>query len=117
MAEGALPYTSSNEVNYLAFGLATAEYHDELYGHIQETQSKYTEADMIAYLNSRGQKNARKWNTEKGGVASGDRDVPLQVFVRNKIHHPENKAMRGSSYSPEELECSTKAMIDIIKRP
>lgn len=117
MAEGALPYTSSNEINFLAFGLATAEYHDELYGHIQETQQRYKEADMIVYLNSKGQKNTRKWNPEKNGAPQGDRDVPLQVFIRNKIHHPENSTMRGSCYSPTELEDSTKAMIQIIKRP
>ncbi len=117
MMEGALPYASSNEINYLAFRLATAEYHDELYGHIQETQQKHTEADMIAYLNSRGQGNVRKWNPEKSGAPLGDKDVPLQVFIRNRIHHPENKAMRGSSYSSAELEQSTKAMIGIIKQP
>lgn len=117
MREGALPYVSSNEVNYLAFGLATTEYHDELYGHIQETQQKYTEADMSAYLNSKREKNVRKWNPEKNGTPLGDRDVPLQVFIRNKIHHPENKTMRTFSYSPTELEQSIRAMIGIIKNP
>ena len=117
MAEGALPYTSSNEINYLAFGLATAEYHDELYGHIQETQQKFTETDMISYLNSKGQKNVRKWNPERNGTPLGDRDVPLQVFIRNKIHHPENCGMRTSSYSDAELKESTKAMAEIIRQP
>lgn len=117
MAEGALPYASSNEVNYLAFGLATAEYHDELYGHIQEAQQKYTEPEMISFLNSKGQNNVRKWNPERNGLPLGERDVPLQVFIRNSIHHPENKTMRGTVYSPDELRQSTEAMIGIIRRP
>jgi hypothetical protein len=117
MMVGALPYASSNEVNYLAFGLATPEYHNELYGHIQETQEKYSEAEMIEYLNSKGQKNVKKWNPERSGVGCGERDVPLQVFIRNKIHHPENSSMQASSYSPAELKQSTEAMIEIIKLP
>jgi hypothetical protein len=117
MVKGALPYLSSNEVNYLAFGLATAEYHDELYGYIQETQQKYAEGEMIAYLNSKGQSNVRKWNPERSGAPQGEKDVPLQVFIRNKIHHPENKTMRAPSYSPDELRQSTEAMIAILKRP
>lgn len=117
MVEGALPYLSSNEVNYLAFGLATAEYHDELYGHIQETQQKYAEGEMIAYLNSKGQDNARRWNPERGGVPQGEKAVPLQVFIRNKIHHPENKTMKARPYSPDELRQSTEAMIAILKAP
>lgn len=117
MEERVLPYISSNEVNYLAFGLATPEYHDELYGHIQETQQKYTEAEMIAYLNSKGQQSVRKWSPQKNGFSLGDKDVPLQVFIRNKIHHPENRAMQATAYSPTELEQSIRAMIQIIKCP
>jgi len=117
MREGVLPYLSSNEVNYLAFSLATAEYHDELYGHIQETQEKYAEGEMIAYLNSKGQNNVRKWNPERNGVPQGEKGFPVQVFIRNKIHHPENTTMRASSYSPDELKQSIDAMIAILKRP
>jgi hypothetical protein len=117
MAAGVLPYTSSNEINYLAFGLATAEYHDELYGHIQETQQKFNEPDMVCYLNSMGQKNVRKWNPERNGTALGDKDVPLQVFIRNKIHHPENSGMRTALYSNAEIKESIGAMIEIIRQP
>ena len=31
----ALPYPSLNEINYIAFGDTNAEYHDELYGHLE----------------------------------------------------------------------------------
>ncbi|WP_433971956.1 AAA family ATPase [Tunturiibacter lichenicola] len=117
IGEGVLPYASSNEINYLAFGLATAEYHDELYGRIQETQKKFSETDMISYLNSKGQKKVRKWSPERNGTPHGDMDVPLQVFIRNKIHHPENIGMRNAFYSSEELKESTKAMIEIIRTP
>jgi len=114
MAEGVLPYASGNEINYLAFGLATPKYHDEFDGHIQETQQQFSEADMSFYLNSKGQKKVRKWKPERNGTALGVRDVPLQVFSRNKIHHPENSVMQAASYSYAELKESTNAMIGII---
>ncbi|QQR61050.1 AAA family ATPase [Candidatus Uhrbacteria bacterium] len=112
-----LPYFSSNEINYLAFNLATVEFHDELYGHIQEMQQKYLESDMIAYLNTKQQTNTKKWNQERGGQALGEKDVPLQIFIRNKIHHPENKSMQQSNFSPQELRTSIEAMIGIILNP
>ena len=117
MGEGVLPYVSSNEINHLAFGLATTEYHDELYGHIQEAQQKYAENDMITYLNSKGQANVKQWNPEKNGVPIGSKNVPLQVFIRNKIHHPENKTMQAASYSAAELKQSIEEMIVIIRNP
>lgn len=117
IAERVLPYASSNEINYLAFGLATAEYHDELYGHIQERTQKYTETDMISFLNSKGQQNNYQWNQERSGAALGAKSVPLQVFIRNKIHHPENKIMRNTSYSEAQLRISIEEMLTIIKPP
>ena len=117
ISTGVLPYVSSNEINYLAFNLATAEYHDELYGHIQETQQKYREPDMHTYLNSKGQTNTKKWNPEKSGQFQGEKDVPVQIFIRNKIHHPENKTMQSVNYSDQELKESIDAMINIIKNP
>lgn len=72
---------------------------------------------MIGYLNSKGQGNVRKWNMERDGIPCGEKDVPLQVFIRNKVHHPENKAMQSASYSTEELRKSTESMIAIIRNP
>ena len=115
LSTGALPYLSSNEVNYLAFKLATVEYHDELYGHIQEIQEKYGEAEMITYLNSNGQANTKQWNPEREGQLQGAKNVPLQVFIRNKTHHPENRAMQSKGFSQSELKHSIDAMIDIIR--
>ena len=117
MMEAVLPYVSSNEVNYLAFDLATAEYHDELYGHVQETQQTFYETEMIAYLNSKGQQNTHQWNPERSGTPLGVKNVPLSVFIRNKIHHPENKTMRNSIYTQADLRQSTESLIGILKNP
>ena len=39
-----MPYRSLNEVNYLAFGEISEEYHDELYGHLQ------SRGDLLAFF-------------------------------------------------------------------
>lgn len=116
LSKGVLPYISANEINYLAFNLPTAEYHDELYGQILEAQQKYSENEMISYLNSVGIKSIKKWNQERDGKPLGERDVPLQVFIRNKVHHPENRSMNGSNFTSQELQTSIKQMVDLIKQ-
>lgn len=117
LSNGVLPYISSDEINYMAFGLATAEYHDALYGYIQETQQKYLEQEMIAYLNSKQQTNTKQWTPEKQGQTLPTVSVPIQVFIRNKLHHPENKAMSNSNFTHVELKQSIDEMIKIIKNP
>ena len=42
-------------------------------------------------------------------------DVTLQTFIRNKIHHPENKTMQKFKYSPGELKKSIDEMKIIFK--
>lgn len=115
VSSGVLPYTSANEINYLAFNLATVEYHDELYGHIKDLQQKYTEEDMVAYFASKGIANNKRWTAERNGQSKGEKVVPLQVFIRNKSHHPENKTMAGNIYTYQELKQSIDEMVKIIR--
>lgn len=39
----------------------------------------------------------------------------LSVFIRNKIHHPENGTMQSQDFTTEELLESTEQMIEIVK--
>ncbi len=45
----------------------------------------------------------------------GEITVPLPTFIRNKIHHPENKTMRDESYTDEDLRNSIDNMIAITR--
>lgn len=111
------PWSPSwGEINYKAYDLATKEFHNELYGYLQEITEKYTEKDFEKYLNEDKKINkSKKWTPEKnGGVLSG-KDVTLQTFIRNKIHHPENKTMQSIEYTDTELKESINKMINLIE--
>lgn len=115
MEKRILPYTSANEINYLAFNFPTPEYHDELYGYIMEIQNKYTQKEMVDYFHSQNIPKNKEWRRENKGELVGGKNVPLQVFIRNQIHHPENIAMRELHFSADELKQSIDQMIEIIK--
>ena len=117
MAKGILPYISANEVNYLAFKLATEEYHNELYGNLQEKSEKYYIIEFDKWLNEEKKIPLDKeWQREKNGEPSESiANVTLQTFIRNKIHHPENKTMQDATYTTDELKKSIDGMIDILK--
>jgi len=81
--ERLLPYLSANEINYLAFGLATEEHHNELYEEL-----KYLKGDDKGIKNFdkdyfQGEKNETKSFPWKGN----ENEVSIHTFVRNQIHH------------------------------
>ncbi len=117
MDEGVLAYVSANEINYLAFNLATEEYHNELYGYIQEKSEKFKELEFERFLTEeKGIKKSKKWIRERNGQKDGNEyEVTLQTFIRNKIHHPENKTMQTNKYTPEEFRESIDEMINILR--
>jgi len=117
MDKGVLPYISASEINYLAFNLATEEYHDELYGYLKERANKYLEKYFEYYLTKiQNIPKSKKWLREKNGQRDGNiYDVTLQTFIRNKIHHPENKFMQTSNYTYEELKQSIDEMLEIFR--
>lgn len=108
-----LPYVSANEVNYLAFGLATEEYHNELYGHLQEKSEKYKIDEFDAYLVKQKINKEKQW-TKKGSNGSHEpKKVTLQTYIRNFIHHPENRI--NEAYTLDEIRNSIEQMIHLIK--
>jgi len=99
-----LPYPSLNEVNFSAFGEATYEYHNELYGYIEAENrlSDYrTGKPLMAYI------QLRKDNSTE------ERQVVLTEYIRHQIHHPENT--HNTRFKPQELAESIQAMRDFIK--
>ncbi len=101
---GELPYTSLNEVNYLAFSEISEEYHNELYGYI-EAEGKLSEYKVgkytIPYIKE----------LKRGGTK--DEELILTEFVRNQIHHPENT--RNRRFSQQQLRESIEQMRDFIR--
>lgn len=113
---GLFPWSPSwGEINYHAYNLPMLEFHNELYGYIQEKEEKFTVSDTDEYFQDNGLKKVKKWTRENKGIAQSEKDVTLQTFIRNKVHHPENSTMQSVEYTQEELSQSIKEMINILK--
>ncbi|MBP9773342.1 MAG: AAA family ATPase [Candidatus Peribacteraceae bacterium] len=87
--------SSFAEVNYEVFAISSSDYHNELYGYIEEREkSKLDNLD----------KN-RKWKNKKNGNTE---NVSLATYIRHTIHHPENTS--NQRFTSEELEESIKIL-------
>ena len=93
IADSKLSYVSYNEINYIAFNLATEEYHNELY---EELKDKYgstmgiKQFDNDYFVNTKGEKKTYPW---KGNV----NEVSMHTFIRNQIHHRKENGVANYS--------------------
>lgn len=99
-----LPYPSLNEVNFSAFGEATYEYHNELYGFI-EAEGRLTEYSSGKPL--------RPYNKIRRDGSTQKLDIVLTEYIRHQIHHPENT--QNVHFTPQELTDSIQDMRVFIK--
>lgn len=99
-----LPYPSLNEVNFAAFGEATYEYHNELYGYIE------AEGILKEYKNG---KPLRVYAQLRRDNSTEQRQIVLTEYIRHQIHHPENP--NNPRFTAQELVESIQAMRDFIK--
>jgi predicted ATP-dependent endonuclease of OLD family len=114
---GLFPWSPSwGEINYIAYNYPTVEFHDELYGFIQERTQCFKEYEIDDFLEKDfGIPKNRQWTPEKDGVAQQIRNITLPVFIRNRIHHPENKTMQSVGYDRKELRESIDQLIKVAK--
>lgn len=78
-----LPYLSSNEINFVSFGLATEEYHNEIYENLMQlksSNSKIKEFDISYFQNLKGEPKNSPW-------MGYENEVSIHTFIRNQIHH------------------------------
>ena len=100
--KSALSYPSLNEVNYIAFSDVTAEYHNELYGYIEE-QGWFSDFKL--------NKPQFPYNRMKDGKIKTENHIKTEI-IRHQIHHPENT--KNPRFTDEELKQSIKEMRDYI---
>lgn len=111
---GLFPWSPSwGEINFFAYNLPTIEFHNEIYGYIQDIKSISLERETETFFVTNGLNKIKQWIRYKDGQASAPYDVTLMTYIRNTIHHPENKM--NSPYTEQELEDSIKAMINILQ--
>lgn len=83
MDDRKLPYYSSNETNYLAFRLATKEYHNELYEYLKSKYGEeltYKKFDNTFFVDIKRELKQYPWREHQN-------EVSLHTFIRNQIHH------------------------------
>ena len=78
-----LSYISANETNFLAFNLATEEYHNELYEELKSMHGedkKYKPFDNDFFVTAKGETKNSPWKGSQNEVSE-------HTFIRNQIHH------------------------------
>ena len=106
MEDRVLEYLSSSEINYLAFGMATAEYHNELYSSLQEVSEciHIKEFDSTVLVGNGEPKN-RPWKGHPN-------EVTIHTHIRNQIHHPEE----NGTPTDEDLAESIKGLRALLTK-
>ena len=107
------PWSPSwGEVNFDAYGMATVEFHNELYGWLQEKHSLGSEGKVEEHLVGQGLDKPKQWIRERDGIAEPAYDITLCSYIRNSIHHPENRSNPG--FSDAELVESIETLISVV---
>lgn len=110
-----LPSPSLNEVNYLAFGEITEEYHQELYGYLFMESGVNAQSKFNNWLKDTHKLSASKiWvpMDKKTKQPQAAQDATLPYYIRNKIDHPENQ--HNDAFTIEELKESIQEMQKIF---
>ena len=94
-----LPYPSLNEVNYLAFSEISEEYHNELYGYIEE------QGLLASYKH--GKPLVQYVRVLRDGTTRNDQ-IAMTEYIRHQIHHPENT--NNVRFNDTDLKNSIEAM-------
>ena len=87
--------TSYSEANYEVFGIPSSDYHNELYGYLEDIEKSKLD----------GLQKTKKWKNKKTNATE---DVSLATYIRHSIHHPENT--NNAKFTTEELEESIKTL-------
>ncbi len=105
---------SINLINYLAYGIVDELLHIELFTAL-EVKNKVNYSGLKNILNG-DTKIAQKSHTATvsyGKINIGDSiSEALPVFIRNSMHHPNERAR---TYNQEELETSINIMLELIE--
>ena len=104
---------SLGEITYFAFGIPTVEFHDELWGEIQVISKRKSERKVNTYLHDTHRlPYAKKWDRDDKPNDAPE-DATLPYYIRNSIHHPENRLNDPFTY--DELTESTESLIAVLK--
>jgi len=108
-APSVLPSITSAETNYLAFDIVSNDYHIELYGWLQQKETKNTIKSCDDYI-----KNHTHYNSSTHSKPSSFGTTTyntLSTFIRNAIDHPDP----SKTFTENELRKSTELLIQLCR--
>lgn len=91
VADRKLSFLSSNEINYIAFNLATEEYHNELYEELKASHGateNYKDFDNSFFVTNKHEAKDSPWRSQPN-------EVSKHTFIRNQIHHRAENGVVG----------------------
>lgn len=110
-----LPTITAAEINYLAFNIASTDYHIELYGNLQHKLGDTNVVDTDTYIKNHSLYNnsihykPSSFTNRSGYITNYE---TLSTYIRNAIDHPDPA---NRPYTPEELQTSIELLIEICK--
>lgn len=113
-APSVLPTITLAETNYIAFGIASTDYHNQLYGFLQNKTGSDTVTKCDGYILSKidsEDSNLKKHSEYKHSSGKIIYYETLPTYIRNAIDHPGP----DKKYSEEELEKSIDLLIKLCK--
>lgn len=108
-----MPTITAAEINYLAFNIASTDYHIELYGNLQHKLGDADVIDTDTYIKSHNLYNASiyrrlsSFTNRNGHVTNYE---TLSTYIRNSIDHPDPIKR---PYTSSELQSSIHLLIEI----
>jgi len=125
--EGALELTDANasdwgifpwsptwgEVNFKAYDMPTIEYHNELYGYLQEITGIHSIPQLDDFLTTKGIARDKHWIRLQNGNPQPPSTITLPSYIRNSIHHPENT--HNIAFTESELIDSIETLMHVIE--
>ena len=108
-APSVLPSITSAETNFLAFDIISSDYHIELYGWLQQKESKSTVKSCDEFIKNHAFYNpAIHSKPSSFGTTTYD---TVSTYIRNAIDHPD----LSRTYTEEELRTSTELLIRLCR--
>ena len=99
-----LPTLTASEINYLAFGIASIDYHTALYGRLQLMAQKHRIAECDAFIAQH--QDYVPTIHEKIDTSQYGNYTTWPTYIRNAIDHPDS----GRQYTPDDLHKSIKLL-------
>ncbi|MDJ0046891.1 ATP-binding protein [Pantoea ananatis] len=104
-APSVLPSVTTAETTYLAFDVVSNDYHIELYGWLQDKESKNKVKECDDFIMAHSSYDPSKHAKQSG--YGNTRYNTLCTYIRNCIHHPDS----GNTFTEQELRTSIEFLI------